>query len=306
MELLPLKTKNAPNQIDFIRISTSNLTSDYRRNFGKKNTKIFQERRGITGTYESDVVQKSKSNTLIAEAVQGNVELMETMLLINQMRGIEGYTVGNVQVVNPLYANGLGLSNEELLYCWKELNKHDSVKQDNFKNSTVKFATKYELARNKFADIMKQGEKNDWKNGYQLFGKLKGCMSDLDAHIDDTSEGKIKALKDLLNKLQSTTKKLDKVYITESEIQSKEVALHNSILAAIAQLKGVNFRQQLKDHDMFVENLAIWKHGISGTYIDNPGNMDSEALNLVTKLVTEAYQNVRDDIQKTKLLFRNQ
>nr|DAU18060.1 MAG TPA: hypothetical protein [Bacteriophage sp.] len=52
---------------------------------------------------------------------------METMLLINQMRGIEGYTVGNVQVVNPLYANGLGLSNEELLYCWKELNKHDSV-----------------------------------------------------------------------------------------------------------------------------------------------------------------------------------
>lgn len=67
-----------------------------------------------------------------------------------------------------------------------------------------------------------------------MFGKLKGCMSDLDTHIDDTSEGKIKALKDLLNKLQSTTKKLDKVYITESEIQSKEVALHNSILAAIA------------------------------------------------------------------------
>ena len=151
---------------------------------------------------------------------------------------------------------------------------------------------------------MKQGEKNDWKNGYQLFGKLKGCMPDLDAHIDDTSEGKIKALKDLLNKLQSTTKKLDKVYITESEIQSKEVALHNSILAAIAQLKGVNFRQQLKDHDMFVENLAIWKHGISGTYIDNPGNMDSEALNLVTKLVTEAYQNVRDDIQKDKVTIQ--
>ena len=67
-----------------------------------------------------------------------------------------------------------------------------------------------------------------------MFGKLKGCMPDLDAHIDDTSEGKIEALKDLLNKLQSTTKKLDKVYITESEIQSKEVALHNSILAAIA------------------------------------------------------------------------
>lgn len=302
--VIAVKTKAAPNQIDFIRVSTSNLTSDYRRNFGKKNNKIFQERRGITGTYEADVVQKSKSNTLIAEAVQGNVELMETMLLINQMRGIEGYTVGNVQVVNPLYANGLGLSNEELLYCWKELNKHDSVKQDNFKNSTVKFATKYELARNKFAHIMREGAKNDWKDGYQLFGKLRVCQPILDEKIDGSTEDKINALKELLNNLSSVTKKLDKVYSTEAEIQTKEVALHNAILAAIAQLKGVNFRQQLKDHDMFVENLAIWKHGISGTYIDNPGNMDSEALNLVTKLVTEAYQNVRDDIQKDKVTIQ--
>lgn len=29
--------------------------------------------------------------------------------------------------------------------------------------------------------------------------------------------------------------------------------------------------------------------GISGSMIDNPGNLDSETLNLVTKLVTEAY-----------------
>ena len=219
------------------------------------------------------------------------------------MRGIEGYTIGNVQVVNPLYANGLGLSNEELLYCWKELNKHDSVKQDNFKNSTVKFATKYELARNRFANIMREGARKDWKDGYQLFGKLRNCQTILDENIDSSAEDKIKALKKLLDNLTSTTKKLDKVYATEAEIQSKEVSLHNDILAAIAQLKGVNFRQQLKDHDMFVENLAIWKHGISGTYIDNPGNMDSDTLNLVTKLVTEAYQNVRDDIQKDKTII---
>ena len=299
--VIAVKTKTAPNQIDFIRVSTNNLTSDYRKNFGKKSDKVFYERRGITGTYEPDVVQKSKSNTLIVEAVQGNVELMETMLLINQMKGIEGYTVGNVQIVNPLYANGLGLSNEELMYCWKELNKHDSVQQDNFKDSTIKFATKYELARNKFADIMKQGQEKNWKEGYQLFGKLRNCESILDSNIDSSSEDKIKALKKLLDNLTQTTKKLDKVYITESEIQSKEVALHNSILAAIAQLKDVNFRQQLKDHDMFIENLAIWKHGISGTYIDNPGNMNSDTLNLVTKLVTEAYQNVRDDIQQDKV-----
>lgn len=301
--VITVKTKNAPNQIDFIRVSTNNLTVDYRKNADKK-AKLFEERRGLTGTYESDIVQKSKSNTLIAEAVQGNVELMETMLLINQMKGIEGFTVGNIHVVNPLYANGLGLSNEELLYCWKELNKHDSVNQDNFKNNTIKFATKYELARNKFANIMREGDRKDWKDGYQLFGKLKGCQTILDENIDSSSEDKIKALRKLMDNLQSVSRKLNKVYSTESEIQSKEVSLYNDILAAIAQLKGINFRQQLKDHDMFVENLAIWKHGISGTYIDNPGNMNSDTLNLVTKLVTEAYQNVRDDIQKEKVTIQ--
>ena len=302
--IIMVKSKNTPKQIDFIRVSTSYLNSDYRKNFGKKSDKIFQERRGITGTYESDVVQKSRSNTLIVEAVQGNVELMETMVLINQMRGIEGCTVGNVQVVNPLYANGLGLSNEELLYCWKELNKHDSVAQDNFKNGTIKFATKYELARNKFANIMREGAEHDWKDGFQLFGKLQNCKSILDENIDSNSEDKIKALKKLLNNIESLTKKLDKVYTTEAELQSKEASLQKDILIAIAQLKGINFRQQLRDHNMFIQNLAIWKHGVSGTYTDNPGNMDSDTLNLVTKLVTEAYQNVRDEIQRDKVTIQ--
>ena len=33
----------------------------------------------------------------------------------------------------------------------------------------------------------------------------------------------------------------------------------------------------------------IWKNGVSGNMIDNPGNLDSATLNLITKLVTEAY-----------------
>lgn len=42
------------------------------------------------------------------------------------------------------------------------------------------------------------------------------------------------------------------------------------------------------------------KNGVSGSYLDNPGNLSSETLNLVTKLVTEAYQNTRDEIQRKK------
>lgn len=299
--VITLKTKNNPKQIDFVRVSTNTLTSDYRKN---SNNNDFSERKSLLGTYEPDVIEKSKSGSLIANAVNGNVEMIEMLLLINQMRGIEGYTVGNVFVVNPLYANGLSLSNEELLYCWKQLNKHDSVQQDNISNGTIKFADKYELALNKFKQIISAGTKKEWKEGYKPFKKLQPCLITLDENIDGTSEEKISALTDLLNKLEQTSKKVQKVYKTEADIQSKEVALNNSILMAILQLKGVNPRQQLKDHDKFIENLAIWKYGVSGTYTDNPGNMENETLNTVSNLVKEAYQNVRDEIQKDKLTIR--
>jgi len=46
--------------------------------------------------------------------------------------------------------------------------------------------------------------------------------------------------------------------------------------------------------------------GMSGTYIDNPGNLDSQTLNILTNLVTEAYQNIRtemtDKTSKTRKL----
>lgn len=74
------------------------------------------------------------------------------------------------------------------------------------------------------------------------------------------------------------------------------VSLYNNILIAIAQLKGVNFRQQLRDHDKWLESIFIHRNGVSGSYLDNPGNLSSETLNLVTKLVTEAYQNTRDEL----------
>lgn len=308
--VIALKTKDGyyPKQIDFVRVSTNNLTSNYRQYLSKDNP--IRDRKGLTGTYEADVVQKSKSNSLMVEAVNGNVELIETMLLVNQMSGIEGYTVGNIQVVNPLYANGLQLTNEELLYCWKELNKHDSVQVDKLSDGIIKFATKYELALSKFNHIMREGEEHEWRDGYQIFSSLRTCQTILDENINNSSQDKINALKKLLKYLEIATTKpgtshstLEKIYSTESEIQSKEVALHNAILAAIAQLKGVNFRQQLSDHDKFIENLDIWKNGVSGTYIDNPGNMNSETLNLVTNLVTEAYQNVRDEIQREKVII---
>jgi hypothetical protein len=33
----------------------------------------------------------------------------------------------------------------------------------------------------------------------------------------------------------------------------------------------------------------IARDGLTGTYLDNPGNLSSDTLNLMTKLVTQAY-----------------
>jgi hypothetical protein len=38
------------------------------------------------------------------------------------------------------------------------------------------------------------------------------------------------------------------------------------------------------------------KGSISGTLIDNPGSLESELLNLTSKLTTQAYQGIRDEL----------
>jgi len=49
---------------------------------------------------------------MMAVAANGNVELIETLAFINQISGLEGAIIGNISVVNPVYADGLQMSNE--------------------------------------------------------------------------------------------------------------------------------------------------------------------------------------------------
>jgi hypothetical protein len=143
--IIALKTVEGfePRQIDFIRVSNNSLTDDYRKSLGDKNK--FRNRTGLVN--EDDVIERSKSNSLMVKGVNGNVELMETLLVINQLGGIEGRNIGNIMAVNPRYANGLKMSNEEMLYCWNKLNSLDAVKVNKVSSGDIKFASKYQLAR---------------------------------------------------------------------------------------------------------------------------------------------------------------
>ena len=309
-------------QIDFIRVSHKTLDRNYRKHL--KSDNAFKNRNGLTGTYEADIVQQSKSisltkvggktqsvqGSLMAEAVNGNVEIMETMLIINQLTGLQGKVIGNIQVINPDTADGMQLSNEQAYYCFKELvnlrekKNPESSKNvpfvNKFESGELKLASKYELAAGMFKDIMESGEERGWKDDFIKFKGFRSSKSLLDQYIDSDSEDKIQALQKLQSYLQrednNMKSSLEATHTNQMELQQNHIALNNAISIAIAQLKGINFRQQIKDHDKWLESILIYRHGVSGSYLDNPGNLSSDTLNLVTKLVTEAYQNTRADM----------
>ena len=43
-------------------------------------------RKNLTGKYEEDVVENSKSDSRMLKAVQGNIELMEAMLVLQNLK----------------------------------------------------------------------------------------------------------------------------------------------------------------------------------------------------------------------------
>ena len=62
------------NQIDVVKISTSML---------KRSRELVKGRHGLTGAFESDIISQNKPNSLMMESVNGNIELMEAMLVLN-------------------------------------------------------------------------------------------------------------------------------------------------------------------------------------------------------------------------------
>lgn len=305
--LIMLKTVDSadpriPNQVDFIRISTNDLSINYRHFLDKGDA--LKNRKGLTGTFESDIASQSKNNSMMAEAVNGNVELMETLALINQLSGLGKAVIGNVSIVNPAYADGMSMSNEQLLYCFNQLTNFENLPNNKIMSGEIRFAKKYELVVQQLNRILRAGEDNNWNDEYRYLQGFKSCTPAYDTVINGSADVQIKELQKLLKEIQVhdyLNKKTAGRYDRQSDLQDMTVSLYNNILIAISQLKGVNFRQQLRDHDKWLESIFIHRNGVSGSYLDNPGNLSSETLNLVTKLVTEAYQNTRDELQRKKI-----
>jgi hypothetical protein len=56
--------------------------------------------------------------------------------------------------------------------------------------------------------------------------------------------------------------------------------------------------QVCKDGRLWIDDMNILKKGLGGLLQDNPGNFKNQNLNMITKLVMQVYQNVRDTVTR--------
>ena len=295
--IIVLRNVNNPQQIDIIKMSASNLYfNPYEHKEGRKSNRSTM----LSAPFQNDIVEASNQNSLMLQGYRGNMELIETMLVLNQLPMLfsgeySSAVIGNVQVINSFRGKGISAQNEELVYTFNKLNSLSPLKaKNNISEGIVKFGTAFELAVTAFEDAMTPNEVFTLKES-----QFNSASSALDEAIDGTIEDKKKAIKDIIYKLENTPGyEYLKSEITREQLLSRpEARLYYRMLNALASLNGVTYRQQINDHDKWLQEKTfkgLVTKGVSGTYLDNPGNLLSDTLNSVTKLVTQAYQNIRN------------
>lgn len=268
-------------------------------NLGGENVK---NRNTLFGTFLTDELVNSDSNSQAMAGVVGNVELMEVMLLLNKLPNLfsnnSSNGIGKIELLNPGTQRGLTASNEQLLYNFRRLCKLGNIK-NNFINEhdqegIIKMADHVSLCRATLEEILSStdAESGLGKLRYTMESDIKSCISDL----DNLGANPIILRQKLIQLDETLTSEYEHLKRETGTIQSEqtnpEYKLHQDILYAISQLSGVKLLQQIEDHSKFE---ISWK-GISGTETDNPGTLQSKTLNEFTDQVTKAYQNVRDNV----------
>lgn len=298
-----LYNKNT-RQKDFITISSNSLHDNYHDHL-KDSGDPRKGRKNILSSFETDAQSEQRHKRLILEGTKGNIELLETMMSINCLSGMEDYIVGNIKVINPYDSQMVTASNEQLLVNFNALCEYADMQNiNNFDKGNIKLAKHFDLLANQLDEIWTRQEAlsdNGWRGEYYKFKELNSCKSVIDACRNGSVDEKIAAVWSLIQEMQQ---KMNDLYVDTSELKrlnSERMRVYNQALFTFAELKGIHFRQQLDDHSQWFSSVfKMFKEGLSGNMIDNPGNLDSETLNLVTVLIKEAYQNTRQEMQTEK------
>ena len=287
------------NQINIIKMSSSYLT--YNPFEYNKSTKTKNKNHLLSYAFQPDSNETSNPKSLMLEGYQGNVELIETLLLLNNIPllfqgSYSGAVIGDIQVVNSFRGTGISAPNEQLLYSFKKLSTLSPIEGDNnVINGIVKLGTTFDCAVNAFEEAMTPNDSLVLDQS-----KFNTARSALDSAVElGDKEAKISAVTKIISLLEKVYPEFKEGLTRETLLNRPEARLYNQMLQALAFLNGVNFKQQVNDHEKYIQEKTfkgILLKGLSGTYIDNPGNLLSDTLNTVTNLIAQAYQNIRNSM----------
>ena len=256
------------------------------------------------GLGESDIVENSKADSKMLQATNGNIRLMETMLILNNMNFSDDIHISQIHVVNPSKYKGTWSPNEQLLYSFNKLMslakaKGKDVGDNNLKDGkgNVKFASKAQLALLTLKSIMNiTGTRTA-----ERFNSMATSVNALDQFITTGNNEEVLVQLEELRELIESDAELARYIKNPSSMLEQPyhireaMTAYSQILWAIAECKGYEYKQQLQDHDGVLYGLS---RGLYWQPLENPGNYASNILNTTSRVMQEAYQSVRDTLSK--------
>lgn len=297
--IILVRNKINQKQVDIIKLTASN--PNYERKFSKG-------RHLLNGAFAEDLVENQNGNSLMLNSTNGNIEAIEAVLALNNLpsifQGSRGnLVIGRIKIINPYMGTGVQPTNEQLMYSLKTLQKYSPmIAKDNISTGLVKFAPLWEIGWNTLITTMS----DDSKFKLNSREEYQDLINSWDSYADTNSQGKLTVLKQVISKMESQYPMLKNM--KPEEIQTflgkdshPEVGVYAELLVAYNSLLGINQKQQLRDHDKYVQEKTIkgiLKNGLAGSYIDNTGNLQSDVLNSIGTQLLQAQQNVRQELAK--------
>lgn len=255
------------------------------------------ENKLLIGNYRPDIEEQAKTDSIVSDCIEGNIEIMKGMVILNQMPSLFNSTeakIGRIACINPRYGGGVEMNGELLKENWEAIIKNNKQlrEKDHTKDGTIKFATRYQVFLNAFVDIFKSANTNvsissKFQQFHSTFSKIEASNS---SNLRDN-------LIQLKNQMESAFKGI-KEYKQTDFSSHPEAELYQYVLLAISETAGIKTPQIYKDGSLYIDSVKILTEGLSGMELDNPGNLPTQSLNKITKMVMNVYQNVRSSIQK--------
>lgn len=293
-----LLKNNTTNLIDVIKCSSSAVDTPVL--LGPRNNR----RNYIMGTFLSDDQQIGDLNVPPLEAIEGNLELMETLAILNYIpKTIQniGGAIGEIKVINSdgkKSIGGLDAPSDQLVKNFRKLFALSGLKDCHItmlnEKGGVKLSSHVDLVHRYLQEIKSKSDEGAFIR--KIPDEIITIADAIDSSIiNELNQEKILLqMENLLHVLEEKYPNLKGKPITEIDQHHPERLIYNEVLLAIAELQKVQLTQQTREHPNYFDDLTkTFKKGIHGLNIDNPGMLESQNLNNLTYLTERAYQNVR-------------